>query len=143
MADLAVKADAQRFADAALTLVGAPFRLHGRSCETGLDCVGVAVAALAMIGRPAAPPDDYRLRGGSLPRFDGWAAECGLAVVPQHGQGGAGDVLLCQAAPQQFHVMIDAGDLLVHAHAGLRRVTAMVPPAPWPVLRRWRLKEKG
>lgn len=132
--------DGERLGRAALDLVGAPFRMHGRDPATGIDCVGVAVAALAMIGRPVALPDDYRLRGGCLSRFDHWAAGCGLAAVPSQGRAGTGDVLLCAAAPQQFHVMIDAGTVLVHAHAGLRQVVAVPPPAVWPMLRRWRLR---
>mgnify|MGYP005843803639 CR=1 FL=1 len=131
----------ERLGEAALGLAGAPFRMHGRDPATGLDCVGVAVAALALIGRPVSPPDDYRLRGGSVHRFDRWAAGCGLLVVPSHNLEAAGDVLLCAAGPQQFHVMIDAGSVLVHAHIGLRRVAATPKPAPWPVLRRWRLEE--
>lgn len=130
-------------AGAALAMVGVPFRMHGRDARTGLDCVGLAIAALAAAGRSAPVPDDYRLRGGKLARFDGWAALCGLTVVPQRGIGRAGDILMCQPAPQQFHVMIDAGDLLVHAHAALRRVVAIPHPAPWPVLRRWRLQAEG
>lgn len=143
MAGPSVVSPGQRVADAALSLVGAPFRLHGRDAQTGLDCVGVAVAALAMAGCNTSVPVDYRLRGGSLHRFDRWALASGLAPVPLHGLGRAGDILVCQAGPQQFHVMIEAGTLLVHAHAGLRRVTAIPVPAPWPVLRRWRWQAEG
>lgn len=134
------QADNERFGQAALGLVGAPFRMHGRDPSTGLDCVGVAVAALAAIGRPVNPPADYRLRGGSLHRFDRWAAGCGLVAAPSRGVCATGDVLLCAAAPQQFHVMIDAGDVMVHAHVGLRSVVAVPPPVMWPVVRRWRLQ---
>lgn len=130
-----------RLGEAALGLVGTPFRMHGRDTRTGLDCVGVAVVALALIGRPVNPPDDYRLRGGAVPVFDSWAADAGLFPVPQHHRAAPGDILLYRVAPQQYHVMIDAGAMLVHAHIGLHRVTAVAHPAPWPVLRRWRLEE--
>lgn len=140
MADATVGA---RMGAAALRLVGTPFRMHGRDAATGLDCVGVAVAALALVGRPVSPPSDYRMSGGSLQRFDRWAAECGLAAVPLQALPAIGDVLLCTAAPQQFHVMIDCGDVLVHAHVGLRQVVAVPMPVAWPVVRRWRLQEKG
>lgn len=135
-------AEGERLGAAALALVGTPFRMHGRDPATGLDCVGVAVAALARIGRRVSPPDDYRLRGGNVDRFDRWAAGCGLAVAPVQALARCGDVLLCAAGPQQFHVMVDAGAVLVHAHLGLRRVVAVPPPVAWPVLRRWRLEAK-
>lgn len=133
----------ERLGEAALGLVGVPFRMHGRDPATGLDCVGVAVAALARIGRPVTLPADYRMRGGRLHRFDRWAASCGFVAAPAQGLAATGDVLLCAAGPQQFHVMIDCGAVLVHAHLGLRRVIAVPPPVTWLVLRRWRLDEKG
>lgn len=133
------RGEGERLGEAALALVSAPFRMHGRNAETGLDCVGVAVAALALTGRVVAPPANYRLRGGCLDRFDQWAAECGLQAVASRQLSAPGDVLLCAPAPHQYHVMIDAGQVLVHAHAGLRRVVAEPPLVTWPVVRRWRL----
>lgn len=129
-------------AAAALDLVGSPFRMHGRDAATGLDCVGLAVVALARAGRPAPVPDDYRLRGGLLECFDLWAADCGLAVAPPDGRHAAGDILLCEPGHRHFHVMVDAGAVLVHAHIGLRCVTAWPKPCPWPVRRRWRSTER-
>lgn len=130
-----------RLAAAARGLVGCPFRMHGRNPATGLDCVGVAAAALAQIGREAPVPRDYRLRGGSLARFDSWAFACGLEPMDVFVAAAPGDILLCEAAPQQFHVIVDGDDVLVHAHVGLGRVVAWPLPAPWPVRRRWRLLE--
>jgi hypothetical protein len=143
MENVTVSSDAQRLADAALSLVGLPFRMHGRDPATGVDCVGVAIAAVERTGRHIDVPADYRLRGGLLTRFDQCALSCGLALVPALGVGRSGDIILCQPAPQQFHIMVDAGDVLVHAHAGLRRVVAIPQPVPWPVLRRWRLQAEG
>jgi cell wall-associated NlpC family hydrolase len=130
-------------AKAALDLVGAPFRLHGRNPETGLDCIGVALAALAAAGRTLDPPDDYSLRGGSVAMFDHWAALGGLVDMGADSVPAKGDVLLCVPAWRQFHVMIDAGTALVHAHIGLRRVVAIPVPPPWSPIRRWRLIRKA
>lgn len=133
--------DGHRLAAAALDLVGSPFRLHGRDPATGVDCVGLVAASLEWIGRAVDAPCDYRLRGGCLDRFDGWAAACGLEPVPEAAPAAPGDVLLCEPGLQQFHVLVDGGALLVHAHIGLARVVAMPPPSPWPVRRRWRLQQ--
>lgn len=132
----------ERLGDAALGLVGAPFRMHGRNAATGVDCVGVAVAALAGVDRHVVVPDDYRLIGGALDRFDQWAAGCGLVLAQPGALTDPGDILLCAPGPGQFHVMIDSGPVLVHAHLGLRRVTALPKPAPWPLVRRWQLAER-
>lgn len=126
-------------ASAAIELVGVPFRLHGRDPATGLDCVGVAVAAMGKIGRRVDVPCDYRLRGGCLKQFDRWAEACGLDIVRDHAPGAPGDLLLCEPGLRQFHLIIDCGPQLVHAHIGLGRVVAAPSPPSWPVRRRWRL----
>lgn len=143
MTDIIETTQGDRLAAAALGLVGVPFRMHGRDPRTGLDCVGVAVAALAGIGRQVSPPLDFRLRGGCVHRFDRWASQCGLEAVPLQALAASGDLLLCATGPQQFHVMIDAGPVLVHAHAALRRVVAHPGPSPWPVVRRWQLRKES
>jgi cell wall-associated NlpC family hydrolase len=128
----------EALADAAVALVGTRFRLHGRSPETGLDCIGLLAAALARIGRPAPLPTGYTLRSHVLPALDGLAEACGFAetdaaIVP-------GDVLLLRVGPCQHHLAIAASHgRFVHAHAGLRRVVIVPEPLGWPVLRCWRL----
>jgi cell wall-associated NlpC family hydrolase len=69
------------------TLVGVRFRLQGRDAATGLDCVGVIVAAYAAAGVRLAAIDDYALRGFELGRAEAAMAAAGLervggAVVP-------------------------------------------------------------
>ncbi|WP_017672456.1 C40 family peptidase [Blastomonas sp. AAP53] len=135
--------NADRLAQAALSLVGTPFRMHGRDPVTGLDCVGLVAVALARIGRAVIAPSDYRLRGGNLAQFDGWALASGFGRWEDVASGQPGDVLLCEVSAQQFHAVIDAGGLFVHAHIALGRVIAHPPPLPWPVQRRWCLQEKG
>ena len=127
----------QDLARAAEGLVGAPFRLHGRSPETGLDCIGLLVAACAAAGRPIALPNGYRLRSRTLPDLAGLAARSGFAPAqaPLH----PGDVAMCRVNPCQHHlVIIASGNRFVHAHAGLGRVVAMPGPLPWPIIGLWR-----
>jgi len=122
-------------AQAALALVGSPFRLHGRDPATGLDCIGVLAAAL---GGRAALPGGYRLRMRDLPDLSGAAATCGFepasdAIAP-------GDVLMVQVGPCQFHLMIAASaGRFIHAHAGLGRVVLWDAQIEWPVVHHWRL----
>lgn len=123
-------------AQEALALVGAPFRLHGRSAETGLDCVGVVALAARRAGHWAAVPDRYALRGGLLDEILAWMKAAGLASVDEMRRG---DVVLVQAGVRQFHLMVFTGAGFVHAHAGLRRVVEVPGESPWPVLTIWRL----
>jgi hypothetical protein len=58
----------------ARALVGAPFRLHGRDPETGLDCLGVLAAALAACGISARLPNGYVLRNRILPELGDYVA---------------------------------------------------------------------
>lgn len=67
-----------------------------------------------------------------------WIASAGL--VPATGRAG-GDILILNVAPFQIHVAIDAGDGIVHAHAGLGRVVRMALPDDWRTLERWRVPD--
>lgn len=124
---------ADAVARSAEALVGAPFRLHGRSPETGLDCVGLAALALGGLG----VPDFYRLRNARIDHMLRFAEAAGLA--PASGPIRRGDVLLVSTGPAQQHLCIaTACESFVHAHAGLRRVAIHEGPLPWPVIRHWR-----
>lgn len=124
-----------RIAAEALALVGTPFRLRGRVPETGLDCVGLAMTALARAGLRVTEPPAYRLRGTSSMRAEALLQSGGLRRAEREEPG---DLLLVASGPMQLHIMIRAGAGHVHAHAGLGRVVLMPPPAPWPVLGIWR-----
>ena len=132
---------AAAFAAAAQALAGVPFRLHGRDPATGLDCIGLIVAALAACGRSPALPNGYRLSQRTLPDLSGFAAANGFAETREGVR--AGDVLLLRVGPAQVHFAIALPhERFVHAHAGLGRVALGEPPLPWPILRRWRLCEE-
>lgn len=126
-----------RLAEAAKSLIGIPFRLHGRFPETGLDCVGLVAEAIRRAGHEPDCPAGYSLRLTSVSRWLGHAGRSGLMEVADRG-----DVILCMANPVQPHLVIAVQGGFVHAHAGLGRVTFLPAPLPWPIARQWRLAEK-
>lgn len=125
-------------ADAAETLVGAPFRLQGREPASGLDCIGVVAAALARCGREIATPHGYGLRNRAITDFLALAERAGLR--PSNEPLVAGDLVLVRPGPGQHHLLVAVSNgRFVHAHAGLRRVVIQPGPLPWPIERQWRL----
>ncbi|MBS0255820.1 MAG: hypothetical protein JSS36_11595 [Proteobacteria bacterium] len=125
-------------AEAALGLIGAPFRLRGRDPVTGLDCVGVLAIALRRIGRPEALPAAYALRMIDIAPLLSGAADLGF--VPVRGPARPGDVTILALGQHQHHLAIIAPDgAAIHAHAGLRRVVHGALPDDWLVIGRWRL----
>lgn len=129
--------DGNALAQAALDLVGCPFRLHGRDPATGLDCVGLVSAALAATGGHPVAPGGYGLRNTG---FDQWlplAAQSGLEPVA--GPVRAGDILLIALGFAQHHLVIAAdAQHVVHAHAGLRKVVLQPRDPAWRVSAAWR-----
>ena len=127
-------------ANAAASLIGTPFRLHGRDPLTGLDCVGVVQCALGKIGRPAVAPPDYGLRNTDNAPFLERIAQAGFACCK--GPCQPGDLVTAQPGPGQLHLLI-AGPQggYIHAHAMLGRVVWTPEPLPWPASGRWRLIE--
>jgi cell wall-associated NlpC family hydrolase len=128
-------------AAAAEALVGTPFRLHGRDPASGLDCIGVFAAAMAGSGRRVAVPNGYTMRLRDLSAFHPLAAQFAFTETP--GPALPGDVLMFAVGPVQFHLGIASRTgLLVHAHAGLRRVVLGAPGADWQPAGHWRLIEQ-
>lgn len=132
----------EAFAQAAESLVGIRFRLFGRDTAYGLDCVGLVAAALARSGRSVSVPTGYGLRNADIADFLPFAMRAGLE--PCIGDPMRGDVLLLRPGPAQHHLAIaTAPHMIVHAHAGLRRIVAQPlptdPASGMPILRAWRL----
>jgi murein DD-endopeptidase / murein LD-carboxypeptidase len=120
--------------EGARSLVGAPFRPQGRAGDPGLDCIGLAAAAL---GVPNVPRD-YALRDVDLGRLEEGLRKAGLQPAKVSAPGA---VLVMNAGSDQLHLGIWTGSGLVHADAGLRRVVERPGPPPWPVLGIW-IKEE-
>lgn len=110
--------------------IGARFRLHGRSIDDGLDCVGLAGLAYG-----AEVPRGYSLRSGDPTPVAAGIAAAGL--VPARDRR-AGDLVLFRAGPGQLHLGIASEDGVIHADASLRRVVERPGTPPWPELMRWR-----
>ena len=121
---------------AALTLVGTPFRFHGHAPATGLDCVGLVVAAHRAAGVvPVAVPQDYRVRDIDVVAVGVMLAAAGLVRADD---AAVGDVVLCAVGHCQVHLVIAGHGAFVHAHAGLRRVVLM-PGVADGCVGRWRV----
>jgi murein DD-endopeptidase / murein LD-carboxypeptidase len=127
-----------RIAAQAQSRVGQRFCLHGRTAESGFDCVGLLADALHAIGCDLAVPGDYTIRG----RFEGeafhfFAAPCFVAVAADD-VAVSGDFGVVRIAARQLHFIIFGAGGFIHAHAGLRRVVMTPLPVPWPIIGRWR-----
>ena len=126
---------------AAEALVGARFRLQGRAAATGLDCVGVIVAAYAAAGVRLEAIDDYALRGFAAERAAAGLTAAGFARVDEDVR--PGDVGLFKLSARQVHLALLAPGRLIHADAGLRRVV-IAPASRLPAaVSRWRWNCKG
>ncbi|HEX7871854.1 MAG TPA: peptidoglycan endopeptidase [Sphingobium sp.] len=131
----------ERVRDVALSLLDVPFRLHGRSAETGVDCVGLALLCVREAGVVVPDPPAYRMRTGGMAAAPGWLRRAGF--VPGEGGRWPGDLVIVRVSALQLHLVIDAGDSAVHAHAGLGRVVRSPWPegdaGGWTEVSRWRL----
>lgn len=124
-------------AAAAAEMIGSPFRLHGRDPSSGLDCVGLVVAALTATGARPQVPVGYSLRNLSVDHWLHFMGRSGLMPAP--GPVRTGDVLLIVLSHCQHHLAIAEGDAsVIHAHAGLRRVVRQPMESHWQVRAKWR-----
>lgn len=128
----------QVLAQIAASLIGTPFRLHGRSVELGLDCVGLVHVCLDHAGVTGSPPEGYQLRNSEPGRWLAFSRNYGLA--DWQGPVEQGDILVTSPGPGQQHVMIlETPNCAIHAHAGLRRVVRQPIDLSSPPLAHWRL----
>lgn len=127
----------------AQAFAGTPFRAQGRDPATGLDCLGLIIAAG---GLPAdAGRRDYRLRGdhraklmrGLLPWFR-------RVSRPRRRPG---DVLVLRSGAEQVHLAVLTERGFVHADARIGRVVETPGLPRWPLVavfrRRVRARRQG
>jgi cell wall-associated NlpC family hydrolase len=138
---MAYQLDAQAIGDsvaqAAETLVGSRFRLHGRDPLTGLDCVGVVEYALRKVSPAIRLPLDYELRSKDMNQYDAVAQELGLLATS--GPIKPGDIVLLRVGPAQHPFAIAAQNgAFVHAHAGLRKVVCSPTLPDGALVAHWR-----
>jgi lipoprotein Spr len=118
----------------ARALVGTPFRPQGRDPTFGLDCVGLAAAALGVA--PVRVEGRYAARGHCLDQLEAAlrGLDCGPVASAQ-----AGDLIVCRPARDQLHLLVCTGAGCVDADARLRRVVERPAPPLWPIVGIWRL----
>ncbi len=114
----------------AMTQLGTPFRLHGRTPGVALDCVGLAAYAVNLKHIPS----DYSLKGVKLTNILSYMDSIGLHSLRDATDIRSGDVAIVTCAPRQFHLMIRAADGWVHGHAGLRKVVHTPGASPWLIV---------
>ncbi len=125
-------------ADRAQEAMGLRFRLHGRSINNGLDCVGLVAHAIQPMIAAAEIPRHYTLRFDDINvpiaffealDFERLESEQGYLI---------GDIALIAPAAQQLHFIIIAQDGFIHAHSGLRKIVKTNYPILSPVKAVWR-----
>lgn len=121
----------------ARALLGCRFRPQGRDPATGLDCVGLVLAAYRIPS--AGLRRDYRLRGDHRLELQ---REIEVYFAMSRSAPGAGDLMLCSVAPDQLHLAIRCGTSFVHADAGLGRIVETPGDPPWPVLAAYRRRSR-
>lgn len=131
-------ANAAAIVAAARACVGTAFRAQGRLPGTGLDCVGVALVALAAAGRGGWRPPAYSLGGDHAGMVDDGPSAIGCRRVER---AAPGDLLVLAPAAGRRHLAIVTPAGVVHAHAGLGRVVEGPVDPAWTIVAAWRLPE--
>lgn len=118
-------------------MLGAPFRLYGRSVESGLDCIGVVANCLLAANFEFHHPNAYRVRGAHDEDAFAFFAQNRFWLIDD-GSWIAGDILLLRPGPRQLHFAVLTMPGAVHAHMGLNRVVITPLPLPYHKIAQWR-----
>jgi murein DD-endopeptidase / murein LD-carboxypeptidase len=114
----------------AMTQIGTPFRVLGRTPDVALDCVGLVAFAIDA----GEVIEDYSLKGAKIDFILSYMDSIGLNPLVRSSRICDGDVAIVTCSPRQFHLMIRAADGWVHSHAGLRKVVHTPGASPWPIV---------
>ena len=114
----------------AMSQIGTPFRLHGRTPSVAFDCVGLVSFAIA--AKDVATT--YSLKGAKLSDILSYMDSFGMQSSSTLACACSGDVAIVACSPRQFHLMVRAADGWVHSHAGLRKVVHTPGASPWPIV---------
>lgn len=128
-------------AEMALQLCGTDFRLHGRSVDYGLDCIGLAAECLGAADVTCNVPTGYSIRGGSAKQIEEVMALSGFTELPRDEPFCDGDIVLVRPSAIQWHLMIKTDGGFVHAHAGLGQVVFTPGEAQWSIEKIFRILE--
>lgn len=125
-----------QFIDAARSFVGVPFQHQGRN-RNGIDCVGLAIAALTKVGVVFfEEPPTY----GRLPVGDSLLAPLREYCTPTEATE-PGSLLAIRFRREVTHVAILTGPTIIHSYEGARRVVEHGYDKRWQKLTvaQWRL----
>lgn len=120
--------------------VGVRFRLHGRSIETGLDCVGLVAHAIKPLIKDIDVPEHYRLRFDNINTPRDFFIRTNFSEIDTDMAHQCGDIILTAPDCQQLHFLILGQHHYVHAHSGLRRIVAANYPLTSAAIMAWRYK---
>jgi murein DD-endopeptidase / murein LD-carboxypeptidase len=126
-------------AQRALDEIGTPFRLFGRTAGKALDCVGLALVALAPHLPSGVLAPRYSMRGDYAARARDFLAHSVLTEMETIEPACVGDLVLASLGPTQLHFLICTASGWVHADAGLGRVVLRPGALEWLVRGVWRL----
>lgn len=129
--------DGEAIAARAITQIGTPFRLRGRTPAIALDCVGLVAYALDV----SDPPCQYSLKGTKIGYINSYMDNLHFQCIRESAIGLPGDIVLVRCADWQFHLMVAVQGGWVHSYAGLQKVVHTPGNSPWPIINRWRVKE--
>lgn len=99
----------------AQSLLGVPFRPHGRSPHLGLDCIGVVLWAYEIAGKTA---PRYRLSDGSWPEIE---AQVSRWFEPAT-DGAVQEALLITQRRRCFHFAVGGPTTFIHADLRIGRI---------------------
>lgn len=133
----------ERIAEAARAKIGTRFRLHGQGGAHGIDCIGLAAAALRGAGIDAPVPRGYRIGDDRVAAVVKALRQAGLSEIDCCLEPLAGDIVIARSGARQLHLAIATGGGLVHADAVIGRVVERPGAPPWPLIALWRVVEPG